>query len=290
MGEEQFVNKKVSPFIPSSEEALNCSDILRTRQIANIARTGFTGFPGSGNTWIRFILEAATGISTQAQNPPSVRKHQDRGCFLTFNHHTALDELEDQQRGVFYPMWPGIRLENLLYFNGRAILLIRNPFKAIISSFIHLNFGTYSDSLFGKIAQEKKIFRAESYAEINMTRLYTKEFEQYAVDNIGKWTKIAQDWIELGDTLVVHLEDVVKNTIPEIRRILRFINIEPDERRLKCVEYGNFDIFKRSSLKLEKNPFPQYIVEIVEKNIELVNQILLRYGHRKLPLERYRQF
>ena len=123
-----------------------------------------------------------------------------------------------------------------------------------------------------------------------MTRLYTKEFEQYAVDNIGKWTKIAQDWIELGDTLVVHLEDVVKNTIPEIRRILRFINIEPDERRLKCVEYGNFDIFKRSSLKLEKNPFPQYIVEIVEKNIELVNQILLRYGHRKLPLERYRQF
>ena len=54
----------------------------------------------------------------------------------------------------------------MLYFNGRSILLIRNPFKAIISSFVHLVFGTYSDSEFGIIAKEKAIFRKEFFKQI----------------------------------------------------------------------------------------------------------------------------
>ena len=51
----------------------------------------------------------------------------------------------------------------MLYFNGRSILLIRNPFKAIISFFVHVVFGTHSDTEFGKWAVENKLFRKVLY-------------------------------------------------------------------------------------------------------------------------------
>ena len=123
-----------------------------------------------------------------------------------------------------------------------------------------------------------------------MTRFYTAEFEQYAADNIEKWTRVAQDWVELGDTLVVHLEDVVENKDLQIRRILSFLGIDPDERKLKCVKHGNFDIFKRQSLKFERSPFPEHIVEKINNQIEIVNKTLLKYGNRPLPTEKYKQF
>ena len=133
-------------------------------------------------------------------------------------------------------------------------------------------------------------FRNEFYAELNMTRFYTTEFEQYAADSIEKWTRVAQDWIELGDTLVVHLEDVVENKELQIRRILSFLGIDPDERRFNCVKHGHFDIFKRQPIKFEISPFPEHIVEKIKKQIDIVNRTLLNYGHRPLPTEKYKQF
>ena len=132
--------------------------------------------------------------------------------------------------------------------------------------------------------------RNEFYAELNMTRFYTTEFEQYAADSIEKWTRVAQDWIELGDTLVVHLEDVVENKELQIRRILSFLGIDPDERRFNCVKHGHFDIFKRQPIKFEISPFPEHIVEKIKKQIDIVNKTLLNYGHRPLPTEKYKQF
>eukprot|EP00092_Neocalanus_flemingeri_P100519 GFUD01128399.1.p1 GENE.GFUD01128399.1~~GFUD01128399.1.p1 ORF type:complete len:296 (-),score=82.11 GFUD01128399.1:114-887(-) len=257
-----------------------------------MTRTGFTGFPGSGNTWVRFLLEAATGIATQSQNPPTVKKHQDRGCFLTFNHHMQLDSLEEgnPENYIFYPMDPQTRLFNMLYFNGRSVLLIRNPFKAIISMFIHMFSGTYSDSEFGKLAKEKKIFRNEFYEELNMTRFYTEEFEIFATETIDKWETIIRDWVELGDTLVVQLEDVVEDRILEIRRILEFLGIVPDERRLKCVKFGHFDVFKRQPIKMERNPYKSRTEQMIYYRIEQANRVLLRHGHKRLPVGKYKQF
>ena len=34
----------------------------------------------------------------------------------------------------------------MLYYNGRTILLIRNPYKAIASYFAHRKFGTHNNS------------------------------------------------------------------------------------------------------------------------------------------------
>ena len=135
----------------------------------------------------------------------------------------------------------------------------------------------------------KENFRNDFYEDMNMTRFYSKEFEQFANVNIEKWTRIVQDWVELGDTLVVHLEDVVDDKIFQIRRILKFLGIVPDERRLKCVKYGNFDIFKRKPIIFENSPYV-FGPEKIHQNIEKANKILLRYGHSRLPIEKYKEF
>ena len=73
------------------------------------------------------------------------------GCFLSFTHHTALDSGNrdyTQQKAPISPyyrfsdlgyVWESklnlFRFLNLLYYRGRGILLIRNPFLAILSMF-----------------------------------------------------------------------------------------------------------------------------------------------------------
>ena len=110
-------------------------------------------------------MEAASGHPTQAVSPPSVGPHQDRGALLTAHHHTnlntvgpsgqvhrpnlfiignknkrVLDILVVLEFGWYY------RLENLLHFPGRTILLIRNPYKTFIRQTLDLTFSHVSFS------------------------------------------------------------------------------------------------------------------------------------------------
>ena len=72
------------------------------------------------------------------------------------------------------------------------------------------------------------------------------------------------DQVTMGDTLVVHFDDVMEDRDAQLRwscetwksikekkervflcrRIIRFLKLVPDERRLECVLHGNFDIYK----------------------------------------------
>ena len=47
------------------------------------------------------------------------------------------------------------RLENILYYGGKAILLIRNPFKALVSWWRHLKYGIQSDTNWNNHLLEK---------------------------------------------------------------------------------------------------------------------------------------
>ena len=67
---------------------------------------------------------------------------------------------EREQSDFVIPSEPKIlrlvRLENILSFNGKGILLIRNPFKAIQSWYRHLQKGVHSDTEYKD--QEQGIF------------------------------------------------------------------------------------------------------------------------------------
>ena len=129
-----------------------------------------------------------------------------------------------------------------------------------------------------------------TYVQYNSSLFYTTEFEEFANATIDAWTILVKDWVTNGDVLVVAHETFVANKIRETRRILEFLQIEPDEERLKCVSYGEFDIYKRKYPKLQRSPYPAYLVNKIMLQIDIVNAILTSYGHGKLPSENYTQF
>ena len=72
------------------------------------------------------------------------------------------------------------RLENLVYFQGSGILLIRNPFKAILSYYRHGVFGFHSGSKFSSDVQKNKE---------NIGMFYIPLFEKFAEKQISKWRR-----------------------------------------------------------------------------------------------------
>ena len=100
------------------------------------------------------------------------------------------------------------RFNNLVYFNGRGILLIRNPFKALISYFRHLIVGFHSGS---NVLNATTRRRRE-----HIGVFYTEEFEVFAYNHVEKWRQIVEDWVTVGNVHVVHFEHVLEDKIGEV--------------------------------------------------------------------------
>ena len=98
---------------------------------------GLVSLPGSGNTWVRELLETATGICTGSiycdhplRNAGMIGEYVKTGRVLVVKTHTS-----DYQWNEV--MLEGRNEDDALY--GSAILLIRNPFKAFIAEWNRLN-------------------------------------------------------------------------------------------------------------------------------------------------------
>ena len=48
--------------------------------------------------------------------------------------------------------------------------------------------------------------------------------------------KIIEDWVFIGDVLVVHFEDVVSDRMREVERILEYQKIDKNEDKLTCIK------------------------------------------------------
>ena len=84
-------------------------------------------YPGSGNTWLRMLVEMATGLNT-ADERDGLQNDVPRGADILVKSHnrnyyffTGRSRPEDLQ-WIF---------EDMSYFNGVGVLIIRDPFHAI---------------------------------------------------------------------------------------------------------------------------------------------------------------
>ena len=71
--------------------------------------------------------------------------------------------------------------ENITMFGGRGVLLIRNPYHAIIS---YWNFK-----------------ETNSHVDITKKSVHSKEFETFAKAEVTKWLKIITDWLQFSNDL-----------------------------------------------------------------------------------------
>ncbi|XP_075372387.1 sialate:O-sulfotransferase 2 [Mycteria americana] len=212
----------------------------RAKQLVALA-----SFPGAGNTWARHLIELATGFYTGSyyfdgslynKGFKGERDHWRSGrtiCIKT--HESGQKEIES--------------------FDS-AILLIRNPYKALMAEF-NRKYG-------GHIG-----FAAHAHWK-------GKEWPEFVANYAPWWATHTLDWLRYGKkVLVVHFEDLKRDLFVQLQRMVGLLGITACEDRLLCVEGQKDGNFKRSGLrKLEYDPYTPEMRKMISGYIKTVDTAL----------------
>ena len=147
-------------------------------------------YPGSGNTWTRYLVEAATGIFTgsvfnnqgifDAGHLGERREYSDGSTILQKTHHSAVMEENyslSQRRG------------HVAQFGGRGVLVIRNPYKAL-RAYWNLH----------ESGSQTKTAAPES--------LESEKFRGFVREGGRRWLEVVQDWLQMSTDCYVILYEV----------------------------------------------------------------------------------
>jgi hypothetical protein len=106
-----------------------CTELhfLKRSSNQNNSATALASFPGSGNTWLRFILQQATGIYTSS----------------VYGESSSLTN----RRHIYMRLYSTLAVKTHRYGNetfeifDKAVLLIRDPLKSILAEYNRLGAG-----------------------------------------------------------------------------------------------------------------------------------------------------
>ncbi|XP_018610025.1 WSC domain-containing protein 2-like [Scleropages formosus] len=213
--------------------------------------TALASFPGAGNTWARHLIELATGIYTGSyyfdgslynKGFKGERDHWRSGrtiCIKT--HESGKKEIEA--------------------FDS-AILMIRNPFKALMAEF------------------NRKYGGHVGFA--SQTHWKGKDWPEFVKNYAPWWASHTLDWLKFGKRVhVVHFEELKKDLFTQLRNMVLFLGLGVSEDRLLCVEGQKDGNFKRSGLrKLEYDPYTLEMRANIDGLIRVVDRAL---RDRQLP-------
>ncbi|XP_071825132.1 sialate:O-sulfotransferase 2-like isoform X2 [Apostichopus japonicus] len=204
----------VVPTGPSVDYANKCPGMLTditTAPEGSMPLIALASFPRSGNTWTRMLLQVATKYSTgsvyweyEKDNewtkkafPASTVDYHLRTGVCVKTHNFSPDEIKE--------------------FDEGTILLIRNPYKSLMSEFF----------------REKMYDKHFSY---NKTVKLLKEFWwDYFPMRAYEWRTFYLSWIRNSKRLlVVFYEDLLSNTKYELTRMIQFLGQTPQLHRIQC--------------------------------------------------------
>ena len=155
----------------------------RTRFVVShsLPTRALISYPGSGNTWIRYLLEATTGVFTGSVfNDKTIFNAGHFGETADFMDGTTI--LQKTHHKATYK-------NHINKFGGRAVLVIRNPYEAILS---YWNFK-----------------KTKSHTKTVATKsLHSAEFRKFVRVGASRWLEIIQDWLLYSKELYVVLYEV----------------------------------------------------------------------------------
>lgn len=183
--------------------------------------------------------------------------YRDGTTLLQKTHHRTLtgqDKLE--------LTWRREQVDN---FGGRGVVLVRNPYRAIISYWNFIEFGLQNTNV------------------VNSSTFNTQEFNDFVFTSVYRWFELINDWINFGkDIYIVFYEELKDNPVAEIRKLLLYLGLEVDEDRLACLSKHLSGSFNRTS-KDTRDPFKEEHRLIVSSVVEKVDRILQNAFNRKMP-------
>uniref|UniRef100_A0A0N8CLT7 Rna-binding protein n=3 Tax=Daphnia magna TaxID=35525 RepID=A0A0N8CLT7_9CRUS len=171
-------------------------------------------------------------------------------------------------------------------FRGDGILVIRNPFKAILS---YRNFA-FGGNMAG-LAPVEAFSQGLEPVRIGDRKIST--WDQFISRSVASWEMLATVWIRgLKRGGVVYYEKLRRDTGPQLLRMAEMLGISNvNKDRLDCVLRHNQDnTFKRSESgpkNYPKNPFTESQHLLILKSIQSVQMALKERGLDPLPVEMY---
>ena len=242
----------------------------------SLPRRALASHSGSGNTWFRNMIEALTGLptceflSSERTTAMDARRsyllykthHEELGNHVSDCDYTVASELEEA----------GWRLRNTAFFSGSGVLLIRNPYDAIVSAWKHCRVGVGTQAY-----------------DIQSS---THQFQSFVFHQVDKWRQLAVDWLLLSSPglTVVHYERMLKDPEGEVERVARFLRVDIDEGRKLCFRAFSFDKWKRKSLgkgSVMRATFDERNKRKIREAITTVQELLVMLGKDPMPLELY---
>ena len=119
--------------------------------------------------------------------------------------------------------------------------------------------------------------------------LHYNNFERFVLENIYIWRTVIEDWVRVGDILVVHYENIIEDKTTELKKILTFLDVEISVTRLKCVEYCKNDMYKRKVTTTDQSspPYTDLLRKEVDKSMRYIDDLLVEFEHESLPFVKY---
>nr|XP_018917676.1 PREDICTED: WSC domain-containing protein 1-like [Bemisia tabaci] len=268
--------KKFTPW-PSSEECRQY--YIQFARQKSLPMTALVSFPGSGNTWVRYLIETTTGIFTGSVYADKLifskgffgeRESPDCGC-------TSVQKTHGFALAGAVPKLPTEKTAEVSLFNGRAILLLRNPYEALLS---------YRNYLYGGHT---------GFAPNNKFR--GRDWEHFVSRLTIVWRELAATWINHteNDAIILHFEHLKVDPTKHVRKILEFLKIAIHEHRLSCVLRHRDGPFRRPRSAQEtffksRDPFSRKHHQLLDTVIEEVNEMLKERGWNEMPFHLYKYY
>uniref|UniRef100_D3TQS4 Beta-1,6-N-acetylglucosaminyltransferase n=1 Tax=Glossina morsitans morsitans TaxID=37546 RepID=D3TQS4_GLOMM len=200
--------------------------------------TALASFPGSGNTWLRYLLQQSTGILTGSI-------YKDYGLLKT--GFPAENVCNNSVLLVKTHEW-GPKAWALF---SKALLLVRDPEKAILAEFNRQSGGHVG------FASPDRYKRTRG-----------KYWQQFVANKLHGWELMNLNWARnfTGNIKIIFYEDLVNKLEPVLRNILEFLEFPINETLLNCALVRKEGIFRRKKRILSFDPYtPAMRVQLREK-------------------------
>ncbi|KAJ8982194.1 hypothetical protein NQ317_013496 [Molorchus minor] len=206
-------------------------------------------FPGSGNTWLRYLLQQATGYYTGSI-------YKDYG--LLKNGFPA-ESVYNGSVLVVKTHEYGPRARSKF---AKAILLVRSPGRAI-----QAEFNRQSGGHIGFASPER-------YRRTN-----GRFWQQFVSDKLRGWQQTNLDWLYnfTGPTHVIFYEQLVDDVENTLKTVMEFIEVKIDKKLFECAIERKEGIYRRKKRVLAFDPYTpkmkKQLKEVQEKVYEAIYNI-----------------
>lgn len=182
--------------------------------------TALASSPGSGNTWVRYLLQQLTGISTGSVYKDVALLRN--GFPAESVNNGSVIVVKTHEYG------PDVRKN----FDA-AILVVRDPFDSVLAEF-----NRRSGGHIGHASVEK--FRKDG----------GRVWQQFARDKVREWENMNMDWASRfqGPLLVLHYGDLTGTEAGlerQLRRMLEFLAVSVTKENMECVLRHKEGIYRR---------------------------------------------